>query len=103
MFWLAVTWMTAPTDADTLAKFYRLVRPAGPGWTAVRARCGGLAPADDLGSALTGMLASCACVYAALFGVGHLLMGHTTAAAVSGAVLLVSGVVVIRAIARLWR
>jgi Na+/proline symporter len=101
--WLSVTWMTPPTDADTLARFYRLVRPAGPGWTAVRARCGDLAPADDLGAAFAGMLASCACVYAALFGTGHLLMGHTTLAAVAGAVLVASGVVVIRAIARLWR
>jgi len=101
--WLSVTWMTPPTDADTLARFYRLARPAGPGWTAVRARCGGLAPADDLGAAFAGMLASCACVYAALFGAGHLLMGHTTLAAISGAVLVASGVVVMRAMARLWR
>jgi Na+/proline symporter len=103
MVWMVATWMTAPTDPETLARFYRLVRPAGPGWAAVRARCGGLAPADDLGAALTGMLASCLCVYSALFGVGHYLMGHTTAAAVSGLALVAGAVVMIRAIVRLWR
>jgi Na+/proline symporter len=101
--WLTVTWLTAPTDPDTLSRFYRLVRPAGPGWAAVRARCGGLAPADDLQAALVGTLAGCVLVYSALFGVGHWVMGHTTAAAISAVTLVASGSVVIRAIVRLWQ
>jgi SSS family solute:Na+ symporter len=100
--WLAVTWLTAPDDPQTLRRFYERVRPAGPGWASVRAACGGLAPADDLGAALTGSAASCAFVYSAVFGVGHALMGHTTAATVSAVILVVSAAVTIRAIVRLW-
>jgi SSS family solute:Na+ symporter len=100
--WLAVTWLTAPDDPQTLRGFYERVRPAGPGWASVRAACGGLAPADDLGAALTGSAASCAFVYSAVFGVGHALMGHTTAATVSAVILVVSAAVTIRAIVRLW-
>jgi Na+/proline symporter len=100
--WLAVTWMTPPTDPATLERFYRLVRPAGPGWATVRTACGNLAPADDLGAAFTGTVASCAVVYGALFGVGHVLMGHTVAALVSGFVLVVGAVGMRRAIRHLW-
>src|SRR5262245_54708797 len=74
--WLAATWLTPPTDDETLRRFYRLARPAGPGWSDVRAACGGLAPEDDLTAGFVGWIASCAFVYAAIFGMGHLLMGH---------------------------
>ena len=37
--WLAVTFLTAPESAETLDRFYRRVRPGGPGW-----RRGGPAP-----------------------------------------------------------
>ena len=81
--WLTATWLTRPTDRETLHRFYRLVRPAGPGWAEVRAACGGLAPADDLRAASVGTVAACVGVYSALFGTGHWLMGHTTSAAIS--------------------
>src|SRR5512134_3246139 len=38
--WVAVTFLTRPSDRATLVSFYRLVRPAGPGWTSVRAEAG---------------------------------------------------------------
>lgn len=103
MVWLAVTWMTAPTDRGTLERFYRHVRPAGPGWTDVRASCGNLAPADDLGTAFSGSVASCVLVYSALFGTGHLLMGHAAAAAVAAVIFAGSAAVMLRAVVRLWR
>ena len=30
--WVAVTFLTPPVEAGALAKFYAIVRPAGPGW-----------------------------------------------------------------------
>ena len=68
----------------------------------MRAFCPGVVPADDLTAAFTGSVASCAFVYSALFGVGHLLMGHVAAAAIAAVVLAVSAAVSIRAIVRLW-
>jgi hypothetical protein len=103
LVWIATTFLTAPTDKATLEAFYRRVRPAGPGWSAVRAACGGISPADDMGTAFVGSLASCALVYSALFGTGHLLMGHAAAAAISAVIFLLSATVMIRAIVRLWR
>jgi solute:Na+ symporter, SSS family len=101
--WLAATFLTRPTDPETLARFYRLVRPAGPGWTTVRTACGGLPPADDLRAALLGMASSSVVVYSALFGTGHVLMGHVSAAVVSAVILIISLTVMIRAMVRLMR
>ena len=35
--WIATTLLTRPTDPATLRSFYQKIRPAGPGWTSVRA------------------------------------------------------------------
>jgi SSS family solute:Na+ symporter len=101
--WLAATWLTPATDRATLHSFYRLARPAGPGWAAVRRECGDLAPTDDLSSAFLGVLTSCVFVYAALFGAGLYLMGRHGAAAIAAVALVVSGVLTWRAVSRLWR
>jgi SSS family solute:Na+ symporter len=100
--WLAATWLTAPTDRRTLRRFYELARPAGPGWSAVRRECGDLAPFDDLRAGFIGWVASCVFVYSVLFGTGHLLMGHTGRAAVSLAIMVISGVTMWRSMARMW-
>jgi Na+/proline symporter len=98
--WLAVTWLTAPTDPDVLRRFYRAVRPAGPGWARVRHECDDLPSTDDLTAAFGGWLAGCACVYAALFATGHLIMGHTVWAAGLGLVFAVSAVALTRSLRR---
>jgi Na+/proline symporter len=101
--WVAATLLTAPTDRQTLQGFYRIVRPAGPGWAEIREVCGGLAPADDLRAATVGTLAATLAIYSALFGTGHWLMGHTTAAAMSAVLFAGSAFVTFRAIVRLWQ
>jgi Na+/proline symporter len=100
--WLLATWLTAPTDPATLRRFYQLARPAGPGWAAVRRECGGLPPFDDLRSGFVGWVARCTFVYSALFGTGHLLMGHSARAAMALVIMVVSGVTMWRAMARMW-
>lgn len=102
LVWLATAYLTAPTDSATLQSFYRLVRPAGPGWAEVRKQCGGLAPLERLGSSFAAWALGIVIVYSALFGSGHYLMGHGTAAAVSGA-LFIGSVIGLRLLwPRLW-
>jgi solute:Na+ symporter, SSS family len=100
--WLAAAWLTAPTDGKTLDAFYRLARPAGPGWTAVRKAAGGLAPLDDMNGAFIGWIAGCVFVFSALFGMGHFLLGHVMSATVSAALFAGSGLVLLRLLPRLW-
>ncbi|MEO7520650.1 MAG: sodium:solute symporter family protein [Gemmatimonas sp.] len=89
--WLAVTYMTAPTDRRTLVDFYKRVRPAGPGWKRVRAEAGVGPSPDSMTVALGGWVLGCTFVYSALFGTGSFLYGNTSIALVWTAVFVVSG------------
>jgi SSS family solute:Na+ symporter len=100
--WLVATWVTAPTDRETLVRFYTVARPGGPGWAEVRRAAGGLAPSDDLRLAFIGWICGCAAVYAALFGTGHFLMGNTTGAAIALVIAIVSTAVLVRLLPRVW-
>jgi solute:Na+ symporter, SSS family len=75
--WLAVTLLTAPESAETLDRFYRRVRPGGPGWRAVAERLG--YGRDRIpGGALSWVnwVAGIAAVYTAVFAVGAFLTGE---------------------------
>src|SRR5690606_25221010 len=75
--WIAVTYLTRPTERATLVRFYRRVRPAGPGWNDIRAEAGVAASPDSLPQAFLAWVLGCAFVYAALFGTGSFLFGAT--------------------------
>jgi Na+/proline symporter len=100
--WLITAYVTKPTDNDTLRQFYRLARPAGPGWADVRRSVGDLPALDDLNMAFTGWASGCVFVFSALFGMGHFLLGHGLAAAVSTVLFVGSGLVLLRLLPRLW-
>jgi Na+/proline symporter len=100
--WLIVTFATDPVEHATLLSFYRLVRPAGPGWSRIRAEAGGEPSPDNLPNALLGWVLGCVMVYAALFGVGSLLYGATAQGYTLLAICLVSALGLARLIPRLW-
>jgi SSS family solute:Na+ symporter len=100
--WMGVAFLTAPTEPERLRSFYRLARPAGPGWTKVRQECGALAPLDSLNDAFLGWAAGCVCVYSALFGTGHFLLGHSVSAGISGVTFVISTGILVRLLPRLW-
>jgi Na+/proline symporter len=81
LVWLVVTYLTEPVNADTLVRFYRLVRPAGPGWMSIRDAAGLRASPDSLPQALLGWILGCLLVYSALFGTGYLIYGNASAGA----------------------
>jgi Na+/proline symporter len=100
--WLIVTYLTRPTDAATLEAFYRRVRPAGPGWAAVRAATG-LGPSpDSLSQSMLGWVLGCLFVYAALFGTGSILYGKWPQAWLWIVVFGVTGVWLVRLLPRMW-
>ena len=75
--WLAITWLTAPEPKDTLKAFYVRVQPYGPGWKPVAVSAEGVRPRGSLGRDLVNAALGCVLVYAALFGVGELLLRST--------------------------
>ena len=100
--WVAVAYRTAPTDRTTLLSFYKLVRPAGPGWESIRQEAGLPASPDSLPHSLLGWVCGCAFIYAALFGTGSALYGRTPQTILWAAVFLVSGFGLLRLVPRMW-
>jgi hypothetical protein len=94
--WLAVTWMTPAEPAETLQAFYRRVRPHGRGWAPIAAVTGVPAATGSLGSELFNAFLGCVLVYAALFGVGEILLRSVT----FGVALLAVSALAAAAIAR---
>jgi SSS family solute:Na+ symporter len=100
--WVSVTFLTRPTDHATLVRFYTLVRPAGPGWSHVRAAAGVGPSPDSLAHSMLGWVLGCAFVYSSLFGVGSYLYAHTVKAALFGGVAVASGIGLVRLLPRMW-
>ncbi len=100
--WVLATYLTSPTEPGALLAFYKLVRPAGPGWRAVRAAAGVAASPDSLPQALLGWVLGCCFVYAALFGAGSFLYGKTAQGAVWLGLFVISGLGLVRLLPKLW-
>ena len=101
--WVTVAYLTTPTDRSTLIAFYKLVRPAGPGWTSVRAEAGVAPSPDSLPLQLLGWMCGVLFIYSALFGVGSYLYGRTSLAILWTVVFVVCGVALLRLMPRLWK
>ncbi len=96
--WLAVTFLTRPTDEKTLRTFYRKVKPGGPGWTALiaRARAEG-EPVDDgargwdVPRGIICMLLGTVMVYSALFSTGYFIYQNAPVGIALAVLAVVSG------------
>ncbi len=81
--WVAVTFMTRPTDQGVLVSFYKKIKPAARGWQPVIDKA---ISEQDLTSKevntgklplqILGMVAGCFLVYGALFGTGYFIYGN---------------------------
>ena len=105
--WMLTAFLGPQTDRQTLIKFYRKVRPFGPGWKAIRKEAGiseaeAKATHESFPLALVGWVSGSLTIWSALFMVGNILYGRWGYAIGLAAVFFVSGFVLIRVINRLW-
>jgi Na+/proline symporter len=100
--WVTTALLTEPTEHERLVSFYRLVRPAGPGWRHVQADAGVGPSADSLPQALLGWVLGIAFIYSALFGTGSFLYGRTSQALIFLGVFTVSGLWLLNLVPKLW-
>jgi solute:Na+ symporter, SSS family len=106
--WVITAYVGSPTDRDVLVRFYRTVRPPGPGWEPIRAAAGVTeaelaATGDNIPMALVGWVAGCVAIWSSLFTVGNFLYGRTSTALVLFAVFVISSVVLTRIVRTLWK
>ena len=100
--WVTTALVTEPTERARLVAFYKLVRPAGPGWKDVQAEAGVGPSPDSLPQALLGWTLGIAFIYSALFGTGSYLYGRTSQALLFLAVFTVSGLWLLQLVPKLW-
>jgi Na+/proline symporter len=99
--WMAITLVTQPVAMDRLVEFYRRVRPPG-WWGPVREAAGvvGPAPTGRLKQGLVLWLLGTAFIYAAMFGVGKLLLLEWVWGLVFTALAMVTGWMLARQLSR---
>jgi Na+/proline symporter len=98
--WVTVTLLTQPETNAVLDRFYRRVRPGGPGWAAVSARTGfGREEIAGGSLAFTNWLAGVVAVYTTLFGLGKVVFGELGVGLANLAVAAVAFAWIARALA----
>ena len=98
--WVSVTFLTKPEPDAVLERFYRRVRPGGPGWARISENAGfGREGIPGGALAWTNWIAGIVAVYSSLFGIGNLVLGDL----VQGLGLLLLAVVAFTWIARSFR
>ncbi len=109
--WLITAFVGPETSRETLVAFVRQVKPVGPGWTAIRAVAGvsdaDVARENRVGAAFVGWIAGCLVIWSSLFVIGNALYAagdpsRVMPTVVLSAVLVVSGVVLLRVTRQLW-
>jgi solute:Na+ symporter, SSS family len=95
--WLSVTLLTEPESNTTLDRFYRQVRPGGPGWRSVSRRLGfGDDPIPGGALSWVNWVAGIAAVYCAVFAVGAFLTGSSTSGLIYSGVAIASFTLIMR-------
>ena len=91
--WIGATYLTRPTNMDTLQSFISKIRPHGMGWKPVLSAMGERAVVDDgdLGVELLNMLLGCVMVYGLLFCTGYFIYGEIVPGLITLCVSVVSG------------
>ena len=105
--WVLAAYLAPQTDRGTLIAFYKKVRPTGPGWEGIRKEAGisreeAAATGDSIPMAMLGWLAGCTVIWSSLFTVGNFLYGRISTALGLLAVFVLSGLVLLYVINRLW-
>lgn len=94
--WMLVTFLSPPTDRETLKRFVLKIRPGGVGWNSIReelAESGTpVETGDSITAGLKAMMASTFLVYSALFSTGYLLYQSWVCLAISLSVCVVSAI-----------
>jgi hypothetical protein len=88
--WLAVTFLTPPTERAVLQSFYDRIRPYPAGWRGAVNTSGATEAGGDIAAALLAWFLGCVGVYAALFGTGYFLYGRAEISLLCGAIAAAS-------------
>jgi SSS family solute:Na+ symporter len=99
--WITVTFLTKPTDEETLLKFHRKVHPGGWGWKDIAAKAPDVVTDKGYGILFVNWFMGCLLVLFSLFGIGKIIFGETTTGLVFIGIALAAGAVIYRNMAKM--
>ena len=104
--WIIATYLTPKTSDETLRGFYKLIKPAGPGWDAVlnKAKAEGITinkEAGQLPLEILAMVIGCISIYAALFATGFWVYHETLPAVIATGVAIFGAAVIFKILGKL--
>ncbi|PTX94340.1 sodium:solute symporter family protein [Opitutus sp. ER46] len=99
--WIAVTFLTKPSQEKTLLAFYAKTRPGYLLWKPIADKLGIGPKESDFRARLVAWMASTAMIYLMLFGVGKLIFGHQVVASLCLLGAIATGAVVVLCTRRL--
>ncbi len=94
--WLAVTFLTKPTNEKTLLKFYEKVHPGGIGWKYIADKLPNVKSDSGFKYMFFNWVLGVVLVYTSLFGIGKILFGDYLMATVFIALAVGSGGIIFR-------
>lgn len=106
--WITISLITEPTDEKVLIEFYKKVRPIGPGWNYIRNKI----PHEELKSTndneniplnLLGWLTGTITIWSSLFTIGNFLYGRILMGFLLLGVFLISGLILINVVRKVWK
>lgn len=105
--WMLAAYLGPATDRQTLIDFYKKVHPAGPGWERIRIEAGvskedARKHGDNIPMAMIGWITGSVMIWSSLFTIGNFLYGRMAYGFALLAVFVVSGVILLSVIRRLW-
>ena len=100
LVWVAVTFLTKPTDERTLTSFYRKVHPGGTLWNHIAAKVPDVKGDSGFALLFADWFAGVVLVYSVLFGTGKLILGETGVAALLFLVGILAGTFIYRNLSR---
>jgi SSS family solute:Na+ symporter len=100
LFWVLVTYLTAPEKEEVLINFYRRIRPGATLWGPIARKASDVPRRGDTAWNLLDWFCGCILVYSVLFGVGKLLFRQWTAGGLFILLAAVSGTLIYKDLSR---
>ena len=89
--WITVMFLTKPDSQESLKKFYRRIRPGGPGWKPIAKLCPDVQITDSLKADFAAWIVGCIFVYSFVFGFGTALFARWKLSIIMAVICIAAG------------
>lgn len=106
--WITTAFLAPQTDENVLIEFYKKVKPFGPGWKYIKEKSGvtfseSEIEKENIPLSLLGWISGTITIWSSLFTIGSFLYGRIVMGFLLLSVFVVSGIILIKVIQKIWK